>query len=186
LAKFEHATHLVSATKSFLSSTLFPQEEPLRPYLLSTFTVFILEVSTHPLSAVHEAEEPSLTLITRRVDLTTLVSDLEAEAFASPDSRRVVAGFGLFFPNYLAFLTKPEFYVEDRYIQRRDVLRAGARVLYLAKLLSTCAGVNLSPHVSTPVVGTTTPRQHRQELEHRELLWQWGKDTPVGGCSGST
>ncbi|MQM11011.1 hypothetical protein Taro_043909 [Colocasia esculenta] len=131
MAEFERLTHLFSATESSVSSTLFPQDEPLPPF--KSFTVFILEVSPDAVSAVHEAEDPSFTPITSRVDLATPVSDPEAEAFASPrGGGRVVAGFVLFFPNYSTFLAKPGFYVEDLFVREAYRRRGFGRMLLSA------------------------------------------------------
>lgn len=131
MAEFGRRTHLFSATESSLTSTLFPQDDPLPP--LKSVTVLILEVSPEPVAARDEPEDPSFTPITRRVDLASPVSDPEPEAFASPrGGGRVVAGFVLFFPNYSALLAKPGFYVENLLVREAYRRRGFGRMLLSA------------------------------------------------------
>ncbi|PON32067.1 FkbH domain containing protein [Parasponia andersonii] len=112
MAVFERLTHLFSATEASLLATLFNSP----PFL--SFTVFILEVSSHPFIDIiqHQSDvlyPPSVQV----VNLDLPIDDPEREAFRSAGSDVVVAGFVLFFPNYSTFLGKPGFYVEDLFVR---------------------------------------------------------------------
>ncbi|EEF30706.1 probable acetyltransferase NATA1-like [Ricinus communis] len=109
MAVFEKLTHLFSATETSLFSTLF-NAPPFQ-----SFTVFLLEVSTNPLSKIIS---PNFTPIERVVQLDHPIIDPESEMFKNSGSGDVVvAGFVLFFPNYSSFLAKPGFYVEDLFVR---------------------------------------------------------------------
>ncbi|XP_047315371.1 probable acetyltransferase NATA1-like [Impatiens glandulifera] len=111
MAVFERLTHLFSATESYLSATLFNQTSP--PF--TSFTVFILEVSSNPFPA--DDATAAFSPILKTVNLDLPIADPETEAFRSLGNDVVVAGFVLFFPNYSSFLAKPGFYIEDIFVR---------------------------------------------------------------------
>lgn len=109
MAEYERLTHLLSATESSLSSTLFPSP-PLPPFLSPT--VLILELSPSPFP------HPQSNLSSRTIPLRSHAPDPESPAFASPRGDGVVvAGFLLCFPNYSTFLGRPGIYVEDVFVR---------------------------------------------------------------------
>ncbi|XP_021752308.1 probable acetyltransferase NATA1-like [Chenopodium quinoa] len=112
MAVFEKLTHLFQATESSLSSTLF-NSPPFQ-----SFTVFLLEVSSTPLSLHHS---PTLSLFqpihkTLQIPPSNSISDSEELLFRT-DEGATIAGFVLFFPNYSSFLAKPGFYIEDVFVR---------------------------------------------------------------------
>ncbi|CAO2820801.1 unnamed protein product [Amaranthus hypochondriacus] len=111
MAVFEKLTHLFEATESSLSSTLF-NSPPFQ-----SFTVFLLEVSSTPLS-LHHLPTISLFQPIHKTfqNLPQPIKDPESSVFRT-DEGATIAGFVLFFPNYSTFLAKPGFYVEDVFVR---------------------------------------------------------------------
>ncbi|XP_021737903.1 probable acetyltransferase NATA1-like [Chenopodium quinoa] len=112
MAVFEKLAHHCQATESSLSSTLF-NSPPFQ-----SFTVFLLEVSSTPLSLHHP---PTLTLFqpihkTFQIPPSNPVSDSEELLFRTSEGA-TIAGFVLFFPNYSTFLAIPGFYIEDVFVR---------------------------------------------------------------------
>ncbi|XP_049393510.1 probable acetyltransferase NATA1-like, partial [Solanum stenotomum] len=113
MAVFERLIHLFSATKSSLSSTLFPENSP-PPY--TSFIIFLLEVSQTPFPLIDQ-NYPNFSPIHKTVNLDLPITDPQAETFRSCGNDVVVAGLVLFFPNYSSFLAKPGFYIEDIFVR---------------------------------------------------------------------
>ncbi|CAJ2673482.1 unnamed protein product [Trifolium pratense] len=114
MAVFERLTHLVTATESSYSSTLFtPDSKPFH-----STTIFILEVSQNPFTDTHFNNDPFYKPLTKVVNLDLPINDPEKELFRTQHGNDVfVAGFVLFFPNYSTFLGKSGFYVEDLFVR---------------------------------------------------------------------
>ncbi|KAJ8759180.1 hypothetical protein K2173_004187 [Erythroxylum novogranatense] len=110
LAAFERLADRCIATEAALSSTLF-NGQPFQ-----SFTVFLLEVSQHPLPN-NIIPPPSFTPIEQILYLDHPITDPEAENFRNGSDDVVIAGFVLFFPNYSTFLAKPGFYIEDLFVR---------------------------------------------------------------------
>ncbi|KAL9402678.1 hypothetical protein Peur_006527 [Populus x canadensis] len=130
MAIFEKLTHLFTATESSLASTLFKSP----PFL--SFTIFLLEVSSHPFEKDSNFHSQSFTPIERIFNLDHSLIDPEAETFKNgTNGDVVVAGFVLFFPNFSTFLGKPGFYVEDLFV-RECYRRKGLGKLLLSAVAS--------------------------------------------------
>ncbi|KAE8676366.1 L-ornithine N5-acetyltransferase NATA1 [Hibiscus syriacus] len=110
MAVFERLTHLFTATKSSLYSTLF-----ISPPFQS-FTVFLLELSSSPIPPL---PSPSFTPIEKTFYFDLPLDDPEKDAFSVRygNDQVAIAGFVLFFPNYSTFLGKPGFYIEDLFVR---------------------------------------------------------------------
>ncbi|KAF5742550.1 acetyltransferase NATA1-like [Tripterygium wilfordii] len=125
MAVFERLTHLFSATESSLSTTLF-NSPPFH-----SFTIFLLEVSRHPLLPLPPS--PHFTPIERVITRELPLIDPEEDQFRSMGNGDVVvAGFVLFFPNYSTFLGKPGFYVEDLFVRECYRRKGFGRILLTA------------------------------------------------------
>ncbi|EOA18152.1 hypothetical protein CARUB_v10006619mg [Capsella rubella] len=109
MAVFEGQTHLFSATESGLTSTLF-NSPPFQ-----SVTVFLLEISPSPFPST---VSPDFTPFVKTHNLDLPIEDPERDNF-TPDISNdvVVAGFVLFFPNYLGFLSTHGLYIEDIYVR---------------------------------------------------------------------
>ncbi|XP_010670040.2 GCN5-related N-acetyltransferase 8 [Beta vulgaris subsp. vulgaris] len=110
MAVFEKLTHLFEATESSLSSTLF-NSPPFQ-----SFTVFLLEASSTPLSLHHPPTISFFQPIHKTFHLSQPMDDPEFARFCTSEGS-TIAGFVLFFPNYSSFLAKPGFYVEDVFVR---------------------------------------------------------------------
>ncbi|KAL6545389.1 GCN5-related N-acetyltransferase 8 [Orobanche gracilis] len=115
MAVFEGLTHLLEATTAGLSATLFP---PNAPPPFTSFTVFLLELSTFPFPL---SGNPHFTPLLKSIHLDLPIDDPENETFRSiaydAGGDVTVGGFVLFFPNYSTFLAKPGFYIEDLFVR---------------------------------------------------------------------
>ncbi|KAM7265159.1 hypothetical protein ACFE04_002842 [Oxalis oulophora] len=115
MAVFEKLTHLFSATETSLATTLFTAP----PF--TSFTIFLLEVSTSPLPPPL-IPNPHFTPLDSVLNLDIPINDKEWSSFKSiaygdAYGEVIVAGFVLFFPNYSSFLAKPGFYIEDLFVR---------------------------------------------------------------------
>ncbi|KAL3838319.1 hypothetical protein ACJIZ3_022910 [Penstemon smallii] len=134
MAVFENLTHLFSATTASLSATLFP---PNPPPPFTTFTVFLLELSSSPFPPT-TTENPHFTPLISSIHLDLPITDPEKETFKSGDNDVTVGGFVLFFPNYSTFLAKPGFYIEDIFV-RECYRRKGLGKLLLSAVAKQAA-----------------------------------------------
>ncbi|PNX73604.1 diamine acetyltransferase 1-like protein [Trifolium pratense] len=89
MAVFERLTHLVTATESSYSSTLFtPDSKPFH-----STTIFILEVSQNPFTDTHFNNDPFYKPLTKVVNLDLPINDPEKELFRTQHGNDVfVAG----------------------------------------------------------------------------------------------
>ncbi|KAI3458965.1 hypothetical protein Pfo_015628 [Paulownia fortunei] len=115
MAVFEHLTHLFQATPASLSATLFP---PNAPPPFTSFTIFLLELSTSPFLP---SQNPHFTPVLKSLHMDLPIDDPEKETFRSnandANNDVTIGGFVLFFPNYSTFLAKPGFYIEDIFVR---------------------------------------------------------------------
>ncbi|KAK4430931.1 putative acetyltransferase NATA1-like [Sesamum alatum] len=136
MAVFERLTHLFQATPAALSATLFP---PNTPPPFTSFTVFLLELSTSPFPP---SQNPHFTPRLKSLHLDLPIDDPEKEAFRSNFSDAnddvTVGGFVLFFPNYSTFLAKPGFYIEDIFV-RECYRRKGLGKMLLSAVAAQAA-----------------------------------------------
>ncbi|XP_051116276.1 probable acetyltransferase NATA1-like isoform X2 [Andrographis paniculata] len=118
MAVFERLTHLFEATTDSLAATLFP---PNPPPSFTSFTVFLLELSSVPFPATTDR---NFAPILKSIHIDLPIDDPERREFRSNagdvqtiGNDAAVAGFALFFPNYSTFLAKPGFYIEDIFVR---------------------------------------------------------------------
>ncbi|KAL6586387.1 GCN5-related N-acetyltransferase 8 [Orobanche minor] len=136
MAVFERLTHLLEATTAGLSATLFP---PNAPPPFTSFTVFLLELSTFPFPP---SGNPHFTPLLKSIHLDLPIDDPESETFQSSaydaGGDVTVGGFVLFFPNYSTFLAKPGFYIEDLFV-RECYRRKGLGKMLLSAVAAQAA-----------------------------------------------
>ncbi|GFP95968.1 probable acetyltransferase nata1-like [Phtheirospermum japonicum] len=137
MAVFERLAHLFDATADCLSATLFP---PNAPPPFTSFTIFLLELSTSPFPP---SQNPHFTPLLKSVHLDLPIDDPENETFQSTACDSIgadvtVGGFVLFFPNYSSFLAKPGFYIEDIFV-RECYRRKGLGKMLLSAVAAQAA-----------------------------------------------